>query len=155
MRSGTIYSQGDLILVPFPFTDLSATKRRPAVVVSPDHFHRTADDVVLVAVTAQPSAAPSEMDLGLVQSDLALGRIPRPSTVKLAKLFTMHQRLIAKRIGRLRQPKLTEALDRLRWFFAGEPRLVVREPSAPTFPRPAAPRRRSRDRGARTVTGTR
>lgn len=155
MRSGTTYSQGDLILVPFPFTDLSATRRRPAVVVSPDHFHRTADDVVLVAVTAQPPAAPSDMDLGLVQNDLAFGRIPRPSTVKLAKLFTMHQRLIAKRIGRLRGPKLTEALDRLRWFFAHEPRLVVREPSAPTFPRRAAPRRRSRDRDARTVTGTR
>lgn len=143
MRSGTIYSQGDLILVPFPFTDLSATKRRPAVVVSPDHFHRVADDVVLAAVTAQPPTAPSEMNVSLVQSDLASGRIPRPSTVKLAKLFTMHRRLIAKRIGRLREPKLTEALDRLRLFFAREPRLTVREASPTTVARPGLRRRRS------------
>jgi hypothetical protein len=67
----------------------------------------------------------------------------------------MHQRLIAKRIGRLRGPKITEALDQLRSFFAREPQLAVREPSAAAFRRRAAARRRSRDRGAQTVTGTR
>ena len=130
MKSGTTYSQGDLILVPFPFTDLSATKRRPAIIVSPDHFHRTSEDVVLVAVTSQTPPRLSDMELALTQNDIVFGKIPRPSIVKLAKLFTMHQRLIVRRVARLREGKLTEVLDRLRCFFSRKPQLMVREGSA-------------------------
>ena len=55
MPSTTRYRRGDIVLVPFPFTDLSATKKRPALVVSPDKFNEHAQDVVLVAITSQPS----------------------------------------------------------------------------------------------------
>lgn len=48
---------GTVVLVPFPFTDLSGTKRRPALVVSPHGFHP--EDVVLCAVTSQvPESLP-------------------------------------------------------------------------------------------------
>lgn len=39
MPSTTTYRQGEVVLVSFPFTDLTSTKRRPAVVVSPDTFN--------------------------------------------------------------------------------------------------------------------
>ena len=55
MPSTTRYRRGDIVLVPFPFTDLSSTKKRPALVVSPDKFNEHAQDVVLVAITSQPS----------------------------------------------------------------------------------------------------
>ena len=55
MPSTTRYRRGDIVLVPFPFTDLSFTKKRPALVVSPDKFNEHAQDVVLVAITSQPS----------------------------------------------------------------------------------------------------
>lgn len=44
---------GDLVLVPFPFTDQSTTKRRPAVVVSSAAYHRERPDLVILAVTSQ------------------------------------------------------------------------------------------------------
>jgi mRNA interferase MazF len=47
MPSTTGYKQGDVVLVSFPFTDLTSTKRRPAVVVSPDSFNARDEDVVL------------------------------------------------------------------------------------------------------------
>ena len=44
---------GDVVLVPFPFTDQTAAKRRPAVIVSSDAYHRERPDVIVVAVTSR------------------------------------------------------------------------------------------------------
>ena len=44
---------GDVVLVPFPFTDQTATKKRPAIVVSSDAYHRERPDLILMAVTSQ------------------------------------------------------------------------------------------------------
>jgi mRNA interferase MazF len=47
------YTQGDVVLVPFPFTDLSDSKIRPAIVVSNKLVNRS-DDVILAQITTQP-----------------------------------------------------------------------------------------------------
>jgi hypothetical protein len=49
-------SFGDVVLVPFPFTDQTAAKKRPAVVISSDAYHRHRADVVVMAVTSQALA---------------------------------------------------------------------------------------------------
>jgi mRNA interferase MazF len=58
----TSFRQGDVVLVPFPFTNLSAIKQRPALVISPDRLNDTRPDVVVVAITSQipPSLADDE-----------------------------------------------------------------------------------------------
>lgn len=48
----TAYDAGDVVLVPFPFTDQTKTKTRPAVVVSSAEFHKSRNDVVLVPITS-------------------------------------------------------------------------------------------------------
>ena len=45
------FQRGDVVLVPFPFSDLSTTKVRPAVVVSSDLYHSTEPDLLLAALT--------------------------------------------------------------------------------------------------------
>ena len=47
------YRQGDIVLVSFPFTDLTSSKRRPALVLSPDSFNAVGEDLVLAAVTSR------------------------------------------------------------------------------------------------------
>jgi mRNA interferase MazF len=47
------YRFGDIVLVPFPFTDQSTSKRRPAVVVSSELYSARHTDVILMAVTSQ------------------------------------------------------------------------------------------------------
>lgn len=53
MPSTTGFSFGDVVLVPFPFTDQTTTKKRPAVVVSSAAYHRDRPDLILIAVTSQ------------------------------------------------------------------------------------------------------
>ncbi|MGH7408717.1 MAG: type II toxin-antitoxin system PemK/MazF family toxin [Candidatus Methylomirabilales bacterium] len=116
-RSGTKFRQGDLILLPFPFTDLSAVKRRPALIISPEKLHRQSDDVILVAVTSQVPKALSEFEVPLGSGDMAVGHLPKPSVVRLAKIFTAHRGIIVKRVGRLQRESLARILGRLRALF--------------------------------------
>ena len=53
----TSYSFGDIVLVPFPFTDQSGTKKRPAVIVSSAAYHQARRDVLIMAVTGQARQA--------------------------------------------------------------------------------------------------
>ena len=53
----TGYSFGDIILVPFPFTDQSTTKKCPAVVVSSSAYNQNRPDLILMAVTSQLHAS--------------------------------------------------------------------------------------------------
>ena len=63
MPPTTGYNFGDIVLVPFPFTDHSATKKRPAVIVSSAAYHRGRRDLIIMAVTGQarPAAALGEV----------------------------------------------------------------------------------------------
>lgn len=66
MLTMTGYEFGDIVLVPFPFTDQSTTKKRPAVVVSSESYHRDRPDVIILAVTSQGRRAPMAGDAVIV-----------------------------------------------------------------------------------------
>jgi len=108
-------AQGDIVLVPFPFTDLSGQKRRPALVLSPDRFDP--DDLVLCAITSQVPGRLRTWDVALRAPDLLEGVLPRPSVVKPGKLFTMHRRLVVGRFGQVKRDKLAEVLMLLQRLF--------------------------------------
>jgi mRNA interferase MazF len=91
--------QGDIVLVPVPFSDLSSQKRRPVIVVSNDAYHRATADMIVVAMTSNPA----RVDYGFViaSSDLKRGRLNRPGTVRVDKVFSLSQSLIAADFGRV------------------------------------------------------
>ena len=116
MPSTTAYRQGDVVLVSFPFTDLTPSKRRPALVLSPDSFNAAGEDLVLAAVTSHITNDP---DAVLLQrGDFAEGWLPKTSLVKTTKRFTMHSSLVVKRICALRIEKMEEVLRSMRGFFS-------------------------------------
>lgn len=115
MPSTTRYKRGDIVLVHFPFTDLSSSKKRPALIVSPDDFNGRMQDLVLVAITSQLT---NENAVTIEQSDCVDGMLPKPSVVKLSKVFTIHSTLVLKRICALRSEKLEAVLGEIRRFFA-------------------------------------
>ena len=53
MPSTTSFSQGDVVLVLFPFTDLSSVKQRPGLVLSPERLNKVRPDLVVAAITSQ------------------------------------------------------------------------------------------------------
>jgi len=80
-------SQGDILLVPVPFTDLSAHKQRPVVVVSNDAYNRQTTDVVVVALTSNPALV--DYSFVITSSDLQLGQLNHPGTIRVDKLYTL------------------------------------------------------------------
>jgi mRNA interferase MazF len=89
---------GDVILVPFPFTDQSATKKRPAVVISSQAYHSNRIDLIVMPVTSQvrSSAAFGEV---FVQDWKAAGLI-KPGVIKPV-ITTIERTLVLKKLGRL------------------------------------------------------
>jgi mRNA interferase MazF len=87
----------DVVVVPFPFTDRNATKRRPALVLSAAALHRASGHSVLAMITsAEQSHWPGDLPL----TDLASAGLTQPCLARL-KLFTLDHRLILRAAGRL------------------------------------------------------
>ena len=61
----TTFRFGDIVLVPFPFTDQTAIKKRPAVVISSEDYNRHRPDIILMAVTSQMGSANFYGDLAV------------------------------------------------------------------------------------------
>jgi mRNA interferase MazF len=117
MPSTTPYKRGDIVLVPFPFTDLSSAKQRPALVISPDAFNRANQDVVLLAITSQIPPSLGADEFLIPANELSACGLPKPSLVRLMKIFTLHQRLILQRRGALPNAALTQLLDQFQRQF--------------------------------------
>jgi mRNA interferase MazF len=87
-----------VVRVPFPFTDRSATKNRPALVLSdPVAFNTPAGHSVMAMITSQ---ANPPWPLDCTVTDLAAAGLPAPSRVRF-KLFTLDHRLVRGELGRL------------------------------------------------------
>lgn len=94
----TDYEFGDVILIPFPFTDQTTTKRRPAVVVSSTAYHRNRPDLILMAITSRIKPTPSFGETTVDQWETA-GLI-KPSVIK--PIFaTVEKGIVIRKIGKL------------------------------------------------------
>lgn len=96
----TSYEFGDIVLVPFPFTDQTTTKRRPAVVVSATAYHREKPDLILMAVTGQVRASLSVGEV--VIRDWQQAGLIKPSVIKPI-LTTVEKELVFRKLGQLTQ----------------------------------------------------
>ena len=99
--------------MPFPFTDLSAIKQRPALVLSPERLNKVRPDLVVAAITSQIEGVISEDEILLSGSDLKTAGLPKPSIIKLGKIFTIHQGLIRKKLGHVPDLTLQNILQKL------------------------------------------
>jgi len=92
------FNRFDVVVVPFPFTDRSTTKRRPALVLSDAScFNKRVGQSVLAMIT---SAQNSDWPLDVEIADLDAAGLTAASVVRM-KLFTLDDRLIIRQAGRL------------------------------------------------------
>ena len=92
----TACERGSVVLVPFPFTDLSAVKRRPALVVSNDHYNTVTGDVIIAQITSRVNSPPRPGDHRLERWQEA--GLPLPSVVRV-RMTTVHSSLLVKTLG--------------------------------------------------------
>ncbi len=107
----TTYDFGDIVLVPFPFTDQTTTKKRPAVIVSSDAYNQQRPDIILMAVTSQMRSADYFGDV--IVSDWKQAGLLKPSVIKPI-FITVEKGLILKKLGRISEKDrsmLQEALQ--------------------------------------------
>ena len=97
------YKRGQIVLVPFPFTDLSNRTARPAVVLSPHRFNQHSQDVILAAITSKVPAVPNEFEVVIRRTDSEFAKtgLRTTSVIKANKLVTLKQSLIYVTLGQL------------------------------------------------------
>jgi len=98
-------SAGAIVLLPFPFSDLSQSKLRPAVVLA----DAGKGDWVLCQVTSKPYADPNAVEL--TNDDFATGSLKLTSYARPGKLFTASESLMMSQVGELQPDSLKKIID--------------------------------------------
>ena len=101
------FMKGDVVVLPFPFSDLSKSKKRPALVVAPLDIH---EDVILCMITSHTS---DEDAIDLHQSDFTDGGLPRDSFIRPNRLFTAEGSLVIRIAGRVTESKMDEVREKI------------------------------------------
>lgn len=104
-----MYQKGDIVLIPFPFTDLTAAKTRPVAVVSVSEFEKETDDFTVAMITSIPHTSPYDYQL----KDWQSANLLYTSWVR-AKLVTLDPKLVRHRVGRLSDQDLMEVEKKIR-----------------------------------------
>ena len=83
----------DVVVVPFPFSDLTQSKRRPALVIA----HLEGDDLILCQITSQ--SIRDRYAVPIDESDFKTGTLRQKSNVRPNRIFTADRHIILYRVG--------------------------------------------------------
>jgi mRNA interferase MazF len=99
MISGTQYDQGDIVIIPFPFSDLSTIKQRPVLILSNNDYNKATQDLVTCGITS--NLKNEKFSILIDTKDLSEGSIPTKSRIKVDKIFTLHNSLVRKKLSKI------------------------------------------------------
>lgn len=108
-----MYSRGAIVLVPFPFSNQSDTKKRPAIVISSNAYNTASSDLVIMAVTSHKEKI-SGLDECAIENWKEAGLL-KPSYIKTA-ISTVERKLILKKLGSLSKKDIFSADNLLKQF---------------------------------------
>ncbi len=105
------YKQADIVLLPFPYSDLSAAKKRPALVLSNNNFNSASADIICCLITANPRT--DSLSVPITDADVYDGKLIFNSRIKPYRVFTVHTRIVLKKLCSLKNAKLEIVIKRL------------------------------------------
>lgn len=108
-----MYKQGDLISVPFPFTDLTSAKPRPAIVISNSTIDNTGD-LIIVMVTSQYRTDGINIPIGPNDVNVDL---PKQSYVRCHRIATIDRNIISSKIGETESVFLSVIIETIKSVF--------------------------------------
>ena len=101
MKSGTLFRQGEILIVPFPFSNLSSIRQRPVLILSNSEYNKTSNYLVTCGITS--NLKDTKYSVLIDNESLLEGNIPTKSRIKVDKLFTLEKGIIKKKLGRINQ----------------------------------------------------
>ncbi|MEA3414522.1 MAG: type II toxin-antitoxin system PemK/MazF family toxin [Nanoarchaeota archaeon] len=105
MRGGIMYKQRDIILISFPYSDLTRSKKRPAIIISNSKLK--GDDLICSLITSNPSKEGILIKKDFFQK----GNLPFKSWIKPQRIFTIDKKIIIKNLATINN-KFYKQLER-------------------------------------------
>jgi mRNA interferase MazF len=106
-----MYKQGDILLIPFPYSDLSATKQRPVLVLSNSHYNESHQDIVVAAITS--NVTEKEYSILIADDDLDEGHLKMDSAIRADKVYTFSKQIVNKKFGHIKVARLEDVKKQL------------------------------------------
>jgi mRNA interferase MazF len=104
-----MYKRGEIVLIPFPFSDLSYTKRRPVLVISKTAHNYSSSDMIVVAITSNLI----QNGIFINSNDLTMGVLPKTSIIRCEKIYTLEQNIVVKQFGVLSDEILVKVINEI------------------------------------------
>ena len=101
------FVKGDVVVVPFPFSDLTRSKRRPALVIA----ELEADDLILCQITSREIR--DNYAIFLEENDFESGIIKQKSNIRPNRIFTADRHIVIYRAGHLKPDKIKETINKI------------------------------------------
>ncbi|MGB8656965.1 MAG: type II toxin-antitoxin system PemK/MazF family toxin [Candidatus Zixiibacteriota bacterium] len=101
------FVKGEVVVVPFPFSDLTQAKRRPALVIA----GLEGEDLILCQITSQ--SIRDSYSIPLDDYDFETGSLRQQSNVRPNRIFTADTQIVSYRVGNLKRVKLTEVIEKV------------------------------------------
>ena len=99
------FIKGDIVVIPFPFSDLTGAKRRPALVIA----NLKGNDLILCQITSKN--VKDEYAIIISNEDFEEGSLRQESNVRPNKIFTADESIILYKIGRLKKEKIEKIIE--------------------------------------------
>ena len=101
------FVKGDIVVIPFPFSDLSGSKRRPALVLA----DLQGEDIILCQVTSQQTK--DKYAIAIKDSDFKTSKLAVPSNVRPNRIFTADKNIIVKKAAMLNENALNNVIQKI------------------------------------------
>jgi len=112
MRYGTMYRQGDILLIPIPYSDLTSNKKRPVLVLSNDDYNIKTEDIIVAAITSNITS--KEYSILISNKDMQEGNLHVNSCIRVDKIYTLSQSIVIKKFGAVKPEIINNVKEKLR-----------------------------------------
>lgn len=115
MNGGMTYNQKDIILIPFPYSDLTGSKKRPALIISNSRLNKT-EDRICCLVTSNVH----KDDVVIKRTDFEEGKLPFRSSIRAHRIFTIDKRIVIKKLCTVNDNFYGKVLKRVNEYIENE-----------------------------------
>jgi mRNA interferase MazF len=101
------FVKGDVVVIPFPFSDLSQSKRRPALIIA----SLEGEDTILCQITSK--TIKDSYAIAIDSKDFTSGSLKQQSNVRPNRIFTADSHIILYKIGKIKKEKMAQITDKI------------------------------------------